>query len=296
MSVLVGYTSEPRGKDALKLGCIFARSFDAKVDIVMIILRERASVVMPDASYDMMVEEQAQAWMEEAIEGSNLTIRTHIRYADSAEEGLLDAVVELKPTMLVISGSKRSMLGRLSLGSVGQALMATCPVPLALAPRGMRDLKIKALTRVTVGADNRPGNKDLLAYACSVAKRSEVPLRLVSWVATQDLPDVPSHSRVQEKAEQHIQDVREQAEILLGADYPIELELTEGNSIEEAATNTDWRESGLAVLGSSQLAQPRKLFMSSVASKIMRAIPVPLVVVPRDGADPISVLGDTHGE
>ncbi|MDU3134823.1 MAG: universal stress protein [Winkia neuii] len=294
MSVLVGYTSAPRGRDALKLGCIFARSFDAVVDIVMIVLRERASVVMPDASYDVLVEEQARAWMEEAIEGSTLTIRTHIRYADSAEEGLLEAVEEFDPTMLVISGSRRSALGRLTLGSVGYALMATCPVPLALAPRGMRELKVKALTRVTVGADNRPGNSDLVTYACSLAKRSEVPLRIVSWVAAKGPSEDETESRARKKAKEHIEYVRTRAESLLGSDYPIELEITVGDSIEDAATNTDWRESGLAVLGSSQLAQPRRLFMSSVASKIMRAIPVPLVVVPRDGAEPITELGGSR--
>jgi nucleotide-binding universal stress UspA family protein len=34
-------------------------------------------------------------------------------------------------------------------------------------------------------------------------------------------------------------------------------------------------------VGSSRLAQPRRLFLGSTAAKILRELPVPMVVVPR---------------
>jgi len=36
------------------------------------------------------------------------------------------------------------------------------------------------------------------------------------------------------------------------------------------------------MIGSSRLAQPRRLFLGHTASKIMRALPVPMIVWPRD--------------
>ena len=37
----------------------------------------------------------------------------------------------------------------------------------------------------------------------------------------------------------------------------------------------------LAVVGSSRLAEPRRLFLGSTAAKMLHELPVPMVVVPR---------------
>ena len=36
------------------------------------------------------------------------------------------------------------------------------------------------------------------------------------------------------------------------------------------------------IVGSSRLAEKNKLFLGSTANKVLRALPVPMVVVPRD--------------
>ena len=62
-----------------------------------------------------------------------------------------------------------------------------------------------------------------------------------------------------------------EAEALVGA----------GSDIEDAVSRIDWLPGEVALVGSSRLAQPRRLFLGSTAGRILRALPVPMIVVPR---------------
>ena len=54
-----------------------------------------------------------------------------------------------------------------------------------------------------------------------------------------------------------------------------------GDSIEDAVSHLGWEPGELAVVGSSRLAQPRRLFLGSTAAKMLHELPVPMIVVPR---------------
>ena len=57
-----------------------------------------------------------------------------------------------------------------------------------------------------------------------------------------------------------------------------------GDSIEDAVAQLDWEPGEIVVVGSSRLAQPRRLFLGSTAAKMLRELPVPMIVVPRTTA------------
>ena len=42
----------------------------------------------------------------------------------------------------------------------------------------------------------------------------------------------------------------------------------------------DWEDGEVLVIGSSRLAQGRSIFLGSTANRILRALPVPMIVVP----------------
>ena len=46
-----------------------------------------------------------------------------------------------------------------------------------------------------------------------------------------------------------------------------------------------WLPGELLLVGSSRLAQPRRLFLGSTAAKMLDVIPVPMIVVPRTRLD-----------
>ena len=54
-----------------------------------------------------------------------------------------------------------------------------------------------------------------------------------------------------------------------------------GESLEDAVQGLEFEDSEIVLIGSSRLAQPKRLFLGHTASKIMRALPVPMIVWPR---------------
>ena len=57
-------------------------------------------------------------------------------------------------------------------------------------------------------------------------------------------------------------------------------------TVEDAVNKLGWHDGDVIMVGSSRLAQPRRLFLGSTAAKMLRVLQVPMIVVPKDeGAD-----------
>ena len=54
----------------------------------------------------------------------------------------------------------------------------------------------------------------------------------------------------------------------------------------------DWQDGEMLLIGSSRLAQNKSIFLGSTANRILRALPVPMIVVPRDYE--LTADGSTH--
>ena len=63
--------------------------------------------------------------------------------------------------------------------------------------------------------------------------------------------------------------------------HDVDVAVAEGESIEDAVAALPWDPAEIAVVGSSRLAQPRRLFLGNTAAKMLHELPVPLIVVPR---------------
>ena len=58
--------------------------------------------------------------------------------------------------------------------------------------------------------------------------------------------------------------------------------VADGSTLDEAVGNLEWKPGDVLLLGSSRLAIPKRVFLGSSAAKILRAAPVPVVVVPHE--------------
>lgn len=121
-----------------------------------------------------------------------------------------------------------------------------------------------------------------------------VPLRLVSLVALDPQNDLRDHrdtaESARERARNHAQDTLDVARAALPAEFPIEVIIADGSTVESAVRQLDWQDGDLVMVGSSRLAQPRKLFLGSTAAKMLRVLPVPMVVVPKHEFTPPEAL------
>ncbi|GAA2579092.1 universal stress protein [Microbacterium binotii] len=288
--VVVGYTATDAGADALALGARLAVATGSVLEIVMVLPGERSVITPPDAGYDRLVRERAHQWLARASETLKETVAhgRHVRYGESFAEGLIAAAAEFGAGMIVVGAANGGLRGRHRLGTVANELMHSSDVPVVLAPEGAREVAASVgVERVTAAIGTRPGGDVLLAEAAGLATASGAPLRLLS-LATVDLPAGVDTGVIRLTEATHAEKVLAQARASLGEGSVAEVVSAQGADIEDAVSQIEWLPGEIAMVGSSRLAQPRRLFLGSTAAKMLHVLPVPMIVVPRtrnaDGA------------
>ncbi|MFS0395283.1 universal stress protein [Corynebacterium striatum] len=280
--ILVGYVATDYGMDALRLGIALAKDRNVSLEIVMVAPANNTfSGVYPhDRGYSSIVEEQIAGWLQEALDEvpSDINAVARIVPGESEAEALNRAAEELNCDIIVVGARKGGLLGRFQMGTAVNTLLHSGTVPIALAPRGYS--YPGPITRVTTMFGPRPGTSDVIAIGLDRARRRQVPLRLVSLVlpGESDLQglgnDVPNAVRTY--ANRKLGDI---AEEMVVAGYAT-TEVASGKDVEAAMEHIEWEDGELAVVGSSRLAVPGRLFLGGTASRMLRSIPVPMVVVP----------------
>ena len=283
MRLIVGYQATSSGADGIALGATLARSLQASLDICLVLPQERPvpSKAPVEASYDDILIDQATSWLDEALAlvPEDVRARTHLLFDESFAQGLLDAVREFDAYMIVVGAAGDGLLGRHSIGTVTSDLLHVAHVPLALAPRGYRHSPPQRIREITCAIGNRPGAAELVEAATDLSATAELPLRLLSLVSA-DGQSARGPGGLA-KAEELLRTVR--AELPAGSD--VQSRVAEGSGIEKAASSLDWHDGDVLMVGSSRLAQPHRLFLGSVAAKMLRVVPVPMIVVPREAGD-----------
>ncbi len=283
--IVVGYTADDSGADALALGTRIARASEAILDVVMVLPSEAHNSTVPtDTGYERYLKGQSREWLAEASESlddEDVVQSLHVRYAESFAEGLIAAAHEFGASLIVVGAARGGLLGRSRIGSVANELLHSSDVPVALAPVGSRDVPVaQGVTRVTAAIGTRPGADALLEASVRLARTTHAPLRLVSLVPI-DLPAGLDEGLVELTGTVHADEVLHTARRELPAGIDATAIAATGATIEEAVRGLDWHDGELVLVGSSRLAAPRHLFLGSTAAKMLRELPVPMIVVPR---------------
>jgi len=285
--IVIGYTATEAGEDAVALGARLAAASGSAVEVVVVLPADDRSVITPpDASYDRYLKDQAAAWLEAATARIPDTVahRTSVRFADSFAEGLVIAAEEFGASHIVVGAANGGLRGRHRLGSVATELLHSSDVPVVLAPEGSRRVDgAIGITRITAAIGTRPGADRLLEEATSLAEATGAELRLLSLV-TVDLPASVDTGVIRVAGAAHADEVLAQARRALSSVADAEVVIGRGDSIEDAVQQLSWEPGELAIVASSRLAQPRRLFLGSTAAKMLHELPVPMIVVPRTRA------------
>ncbi|WCD93963.1 universal stress protein [Microbacterium sp. nov. GSS16] len=290
-SIVVGYTATDAGADALALGARLARSIDAHLELVIVLPPEgtrSSAVVPPERAFEAHVRGQAEEWLRAAVAQVPADIRClgHVRFNESFAEGIIAAGEEFDARLIVVGAGNGSTLGRHRLGSVASELVHSSPIPVALAPAGShRDTDAgMPIPRVTAAVGTRAGADALLDAAVELATAARGTLRLVSLVPF-DVPTGLDTGAITLAQDAHGEDVLAQVRASLPEGVAVEVERAAGDSVEDAVAHLRWHPGEVVMVGSSRLAQPRRLFLGSTAAKMLHELPVPMIVVPRTRAE-----------
>lgn len=284
MKYVVGCTEDKRGREAISLALALAKSLaapmHAEIELVHIIrgVAPEEAISSSERVYQDFQLQAARMWMDRslALVPSNLTARTNIRFAGSMAEGLLEAVTEFKADMVIVGAASTGPFRRFTVGSVANALLHSSPIPVALAPSGY--VPPREVTRITCALGTRTGAESVLEVALDSAAIRHVPLRLISLVA---LDRDPQHGDDANWARVHAQRTLDRAIAGVANRTIVTADVAQGRTIEAAIEALEWDESEIVMIGSSRLAARSQIFMGSTANKMLRALPVPMIVVPR---------------
>jgi nucleotide-binding universal stress UspA family protein len=127
------------------------------------------------------------------------------------------------------------------------------------------------------GADNPLS----LALTLASASASALPIRLLSLVPPERLDSDQSSAEARQAqiaaAEQNLV----VAARLLPDSPDIQSLVADGSTLESALRRLSWGPGDLLLLGSGRFATPGRMFLGSTGARILAAVDVPVVVVPR---------------
>lgn len=200
--------------------------------------------------------------------------------AEGPVDGLLGCCELFKPDCLVIGAGRHGVAGRVSLGSVGHALMHSAEYPVCVAPFGYREKRISKFTRTNILIGDSV-NARLFQEAANFSTRAEVDVRIVSIQTRSDnegKTDAELLAHGQAKAEAAAEKLRPQLDPILH----ISTSAIVGQDVQDGAEQIEWQDNGIAFFGSAKITTGKKLFLGSIANRILRTLPVPMVVCPNE--------------
>ena len=284
MRYVVGITMDKRGRDAVSLALTLAQTTLAhhpvELDLVHVLrgVPPEQAGSKQEQEYQRLCREEAQQWMAKTHDliPKDVHSTTSIRFADSMAAGLIEAATSRPCDLIVIGAASHGPLRRFTVGSVANALLHSSPVPVALAPSGY--LPPSRLTRLTCALGMRPGAEVALNVATQSSVLHDVPLRLISLIAL----DARSGAvKSTDAAREHAKKLLLRASQSVADATEIMVDVAHGRSIESAIEKLTWDDGEIVLIGSSRLAQNRSIFLGTTANKMLRGLPVPMVVVPR---------------
>ncbi|MBX7434587.1 universal stress protein [Mycobacterium sp. Y57] len=286
MRLMVGYLATPGGADALALGVRLARTLSAEVEICLVLPHgSDLGAVVATGGYEEQLGHQAHEWLADALDlvPEDIVAHCHVNIDDSFAEGLIDAAVQLEAVAIVVGGSGGGLSANYTLGPVVNELLHASPVPVVVAPRGARDSKIDRVRTVTCAIGEREGADLLLETAFRASEAAGTPLRLVSLVALDPVPGAirGDDEAVRHRAVEHAFQTLDAAKKALRKGFPVTANVADGGTVEQAVKKLDWHDGDLIMVGSSRLGTARRTFLGSTAAKMLRALDVPMVVVPK---------------
>ena len=300
MTLIVAYAPDERGKTALHLASMLARSIGDELVICSVIPAPWVpGMARIDAEYRKELDEiadQALALARKKLPG-DVSARFERHSARSAPAGLLEVAKQNDAYMIVVGTSSAGVFGHISLGSVTNRLLHSSPVAIALAPRGFRSQPGAKVKRVTAAYGGSASEESLLLAAARVAAQVGASLRIASFAVwsrpayttrlgtdSEDLVLQEWITDLQKSAHAALEQVEELAKV----PRQVETVVGHGESWEEAIDDVGWDDDDVLVVGSSAVGPIAQVFLGSRGAKILRSSPVPVMVVPHGQAEELA--------
>lgn len=286
--ILLGYDGSEGAEDAVEL-CRAIAPDDASVFVVDVLPNPAAPSEMFRllTSADFPMPDDYFAPVESRLPGRRIDTLT---YVGGSPARVLESVAgEVAIDLIVVGSPHRGTIGRIVLGSVGQALLHGSPVPVATAPSGYASRPQDGLTAIAVAYDGGEEAKAALAYAESIARSADARLE----VLTVERPANPVGGAIAltMSLPENVDEI--QREALQELDPSIELRRrTLNGETAEALAEACEKDVGLLVVGSRGYGTIDRVLLGSTSTALIHRAPCPVIVVPRPAEHPQKMVVD----
>ncbi len=284
MHLTVGYLATPTGDDGVALASALARTFDATVDVVLVVREELPDGHPGRAEYQQWLIEHGEQWAGKAVaalaaDGVHATATVTV--GESFAQKLIEFAEQHDSDLIVVGGARDGFFGRHTIGPVTGALLHTSPIPVALAPRGYAEDPDESFDAVTAAVPTRPGEDNPLPFALTLASAAQLEIRMLSLVSAENLAEAADAKEVRAAQVAAAEKNLIEAARAVPDSPDIESLVASGMTLESALKKLKWEDGDLLVVGSARFAAPRRIFLGSTAARILAGVDVPVIVVPR---------------
>jgi len=296
MTIIAGFSSSRQGSAPLNLATQLARTTGDKIIAAAIVERAVPAGADPiEDEYRGFLASRAGASLERIVGQvrGDLDISTTVHESSSISHGLMELAAQHGADVVVVGSSSSGLLGRIALGSVTERLVHTSKVAVALAPRGYpaSPVPLHRLTAAYGGAADAVG---LIAASAELAKQWKVRLRIASFTVPpltmfgssigrsgEELVVQQWMSKTMDAAVKQLNSARAEVSI-----PDVDVVVGTGTDWREAVDDIAWETGDVLLLGSGAAGPMAQVFLGTVASKILRHAPVPVMIVPKRHASP----------
>lgn len=295
MRILVGVSPDDAGSDAVALGAVLARLLDASLVLAYVHppTSEVPGMDHVDAEWAAYLQDRADATLERATaqlaaDWQIVDVATMTVASPSVSRGLRRAARTTEASITVLGPCRGALAGRIGIGSIASSLLHGGETAVSLAPEGFRQSAPEEVGRLVIGFRDTQESRAVLATACAIAARRGIPVHLLTavlrttWIAGSTLRGDPERA-VLESLEQ--QERTAQATAIAVTDTSIRGDVIQADSAEEACAAFAWQPDDLFVTASSRYGPLRRVLLGDTAYKLLRACPVPAIVMPREVED-----------
>lgn len=290
MLIVIGVVPGESGLDALALGAVLCRALRADPLLVHVhpAAYDYASAGHVDAEWNEYLHQESAALLEQAARTAGqfglVDPPTAMHAHRSSGVGLMEVAGNRGADLIVVGAAPGARPGRFQIGSTADQLLHGSQLPVVCVPAGYAERVPEALRRFVVAFQNSKESHVSVNRAGQFAITAGLPLTVLTVLLRHPVYG----SRLGESGEDEViaalieQTEDEQRRLLAQLPEAVHADafVTVGDDAERALHSHAWVGDELLVL-SSRSGSMRRVFLGDMTYKLLRAAPVPAVVLPR---------------
>jgi nucleotide-binding universal stress UspA family protein len=252
-----------------------ARDHEAEVVLLEVLAGQQTR----EAEHE--VERQAGAYLEQAVaslRGHGLRrVQRRVWYGE-ADQAIANATAREQADLVAMSTHGRSGLDRLRFGSVAESVVRRTPVPVLLV-RGIAAWDRGGIERILVPVDGSEASEEVLPIVSCLAGPFDFEILLLHVVeATRSLPGSPAGARGGRDSETEAGYLVRLAAPLEARGLRVGTTVRAGLPAEVIPAVTAETNSGLVAMSTHGRSGLGRLFLGSVAVRVLRSVSVPVLL------------------